>query len=63
MEIDNIRIEAYGDDFDLVVYAKFTDPNPNQILSQEYDYPMVVVKTDLKEMPKSVHLDVEYLNK
>lgn len=62
VEIDNLRIEPYGDEFDLVVYAKFTDPNPNQILSQEYDYPMVVVKTDLKEMPKSIHLDVEYIN-
>lgn len=62
VEIDNIRMEPYGEDFDLVVYAKFTDPSPNEILSQEYDYPMIVVKTDLKEMPKSIHLDVEYLN-
>lgn len=62
VEIDNIRMEAYGEDFDLVVYAKFTDPNPNEILFQEYDYPMIVVKTNLKDMPNSIHLDVEYLN-
>lgn len=62
VNIDKIRMEAYGEEFDLVVYAKFSDPNPNEIQSQAYDYPMIVVETNLKEMPNSIHLDVEYIN-
>lgn len=62
VELDSIKTESYGEDFDLVVYAKFTDPSPNEILSQEYDYPKIVVKTNLKDLPKSIHLDVEYIN-
>lgn len=62
VEIDSIKTEAYGEEFDLIVHAKFSDPNPNEILSQEYTYPRIVVKTNLKELPKSIHLDVEYLS-
>lgn len=62
VDIDSIKTEAYEDGFDLIVYAKFKDPNPNEILSQEYDYPMIIVKTNLNELPNSIHLDVEYVN-
>ncbi len=62
VEIDKILKEKYNKDvFDLIVYAKFTDPNPNEIVEQEYDYPYVVVKTNLNEMPEEVHLDIEYI--
>lgn len=62
VEIDKILKEKYNKDvFDLIVYAKFTDPNPNEIVDQEYDYPYVVVKTNLNEMPEEVHLDIEYI--
>lgn len=61
VEIVQIVKEKYNKDvFDLIVYAKFTDPDPNEIVEQEYDYPYVVVKTNLKDMPEEVHLDVEY---
>ena len=46
--------------YDLVVYAKFTDPDPDEIVDQEFDYPFVVIKTNLKDMPEEVHLDIEY---
>lgn len=63
VDIDKIVKEKYGkDDFDLVVYAKFTDPNPNEIVSPEYDYPYIIVKTNLKEMPQEIHLDIEYVD-
>lgn len=62
VDIDNIKMEPYGEEFDLIVYAKFTDPNPNEIQSQEYDYPMIIVETNLEQLPNSIHLDVEYLN-
>lgn len=62
VEIDNIRKEVYGEGkFDIVVHALFTDPDPNEIVTQEYDYPITVVKTELKQMPQAVHLDVEYV--
>lgn len=62
VDIESIDKEYYGEEkFDLIVNAKFIDPNPNEIVTQEYDYPMVVVKTNLKEMPQAVHLDIEYI--
>lgn len=61
VEIDQILKEEYSkEEFDIVIYAKFTDPDPNEIVEQEYDYPFIVVKTNLKTMPLEVHLDVEY---
>ena len=63
VEIDQIVKEKYTKDvFDIVVYAKFTDPDPNEIVEQEYDYPYIVVKTNLKNMPEEVHLDIEYVD-
>lgn len=61
VEIDQIVREKYSkDQFDIVVYARFTDPDLNEIVEQEYDYPYIVVKTNLKSMPEEVHLDIEY---
>ena len=61
VEIDKIIMEKYSKDiFDIIVYAKFADPDFNEIVEQEYDYPYIVVKTNLKTMPQEVHLDVEY---
>ncbi|MFA5577586.1 MAG: protease complex subunit PrcB family protein [Tissierellaceae bacterium] len=62
LEIDKIIKEKYSKDlFDITVYAKFTDPDIDEIVEQEYDYPYIVVKTNLKIMPQEVHLDIEYL--
>ena len=61
VEIDQVMKENYTKDiYDLVVYAKFTDPDPDEIVDQEFDYPFVVIKTNLKDMPEEVHLDIEY---
>lgn len=61
VEIDKITKEKYTKDvYDIVVYARFTDPDPNEIVDQEYDYPFIIVKTNLKNMPEEVHLDIEY---
>lgn len=63
VDIDKIVKESYEKDkYDLVVYAKFIDPNPNEIVSQEYEYPIIVVKTKLKFLPQAVHLDIEYVD-
>lgn len=61
VELDKIVKEQYSKEiFDIVVYARFTDPDINQIVEQEYDYPYIVVKTNLKNMPEEVHLDIEF---
>lgn len=61
VEIDEIAKENYTKDvYDLIVYAKFIDPDSDEIVEQEYDYPYIVVKTNLKNMPQEVHLDVDY---
>lgn len=62
VKIDKIVKEKYSKDiFDITVYAKFTDPDLNEIVEQEYDYPYIVVKTNLKVMPQEVHLDIDYI--
>lgn len=61
VDIEEITKEKYTKEiYDLVVYAKFIDPDPNEVVEQEYDYPFIVVKTNLKNMPEEVHLDIEY---
>lgn len=63
VDIDKIVKEQYDkDNYDLIVYAKFIDPSPGEMVPQEYEYPVIVVKTNLKTMPQAVHLDVEYVN-
>lgn len=61
VDIEGMTKEKYTKEiYDLVVYAKFMDPDPNEIVEQEYDYPFIVVKTNLKNMPEEVHLDIQY---
>lgn len=63
VDIEKIVKESPSKDkFDIVVYAKFIDPDPNEILPQEYDYPFIIVKTNLKSMPENIHLDIEYVD-
>lgn len=62
VEIDKISQEKKDKDkFDILVLAKFKDPNPDEVLSQEYDYPYTIVKTKLKKMPGKVHLNIDYI--
>ncbi len=62
VEIDKISQEKKDKDkFDILVLAKFKDPNPDEVLSQEYDYPNTIVKTKLKKMPEKVHLNIDYI--
>lgn len=63
VDIENIVKQNYSkDQYDLIVYAEFIDPRPNEVLEQEYDYPYIIVKTNLKTMPQQVHLDIKYLD-
>jgi hypothetical protein len=61
VEVDKIiREKKTKDDFDLVVYAKFKDPDPNDIVAQGFTYPFTIVKTNLNKMPESINLEIEY---
>ena len=63
VNIDKIGMEKHNKtEFDIRVYAIFTDPDINEIVEQEYDYPYIVAKTNLKNMPEEVHLEVDYGN-
>ena len=61
VELIEINKENHSDGgFELAIQVNFIDPDLNEIVEQEYDYPYIVVKTNLKEMPQEVHLDVTY---
>ena len=61
VEIENIvKKRITKDEFELTVYAKFKDPDVNDIVSQGFTYPFAIVKTDLTKMPESIKLEVEY---
>lgn len=61
VNVDKIVIEQRAkDDFDLIVYAKFKDPDTNDIVAQGFSYPFTIVKTNLSKMPESIKLEVEY---
>lgn len=48
--------------FDLVVYAKYRDPKPDEVVAQVITYPYVVAISELKEMPETIKLEVEYID-
>ena len=60
VDIDKITKVKTDDHFNLVVYAEYKDPSPNQIVPQVITYPYIVVKTELTELPKQIKLEVEY---
>mgnify|MGYP001402968399 CR=1 FL=1 len=61
VQVDRIiKEERTKEDFDLIVYAKFKDPDVNDIVAQGFTYPFAIVKTNLKKMPESINLEIEY---
>ena len=55
-----VKDEKTEKEFGVVVHAKFKDPDPNEIVAQSFTYPFAIVKTNLKQMPDSIKLEVEY---
>ena len=60
VEIDKIEKIKENDSFKLVVYAKYKDPGPNEIVPQVITYPYTVAKTKLDKLPTSIKLEVIY---
>ena len=44
----------------LVVYAAFSDPSKKTAVSQIITYPVQAVRTDLKKLPDSIELRIQY---
>lgn len=60
VDIDKIEKIKEEDRFKLVVYAKFTDPKPGDVVTQAVTYPYIVVKTNLTELPYRIELKTRY---
>ena len=58
--IDKIEKIKTEDDYQLAIYAVFKDPKPDEIVAQKISYPFTIVKTDLKELPSKIKLEVLY---
>ncbi len=59
--IDKIEREKIQDGkYKLIVYAKFKDPKPDEIVQQVITYPFIIVKTNLDKLPDNIELEVEY---
>lgn len=58
--IDKIDMEKEEDKVKVVVYVKFKDPKPGDMVTQVVTYPYVVAKTNLKELPDKIELKVGY---
>lgn len=58
--IDKIEKIKTEEDYQLAIYAVFKDPKPDEIVAQKISYPFTIVKTDLKELPSKIELEVLY---
>lgn len=55
-----VKDQKSKEEFDLIVHAKFKDPDTNDIVAQSFTYPFAIVKTNLKNMPESIKLEIQY---
>ncbi|MBM7614252.1 protease complex subunit PrcB family protein [Alkaliphilus hydrothermalis] len=58
VDIEKIELVEEENESKLVVYAVFTDPKPDELVAQVITYPYAVAKTDLKELPQKIELQV-----
>ena len=58
--IDKMVVEEKEDDKNLIVYAKFDDPDKETPISQIITYPICIVKTDLSYLPDNIELRIQY---
>ena len=61
VDIDSIYTEEKDGKENLVVTADFRDPDKKTAISQIITYPVQVVKTDLKRLPDTIELRIQYV--
>ena len=60
VSVDKMSVEEKDGKSNLIVYALFEDPNKETPISQIITYPVCVVKTDLKTLPDTIELRIQY---
>lgn len=60
VSVSKITLEEKDGKKNLIVYAEFKDPDKKTALSQIITYPVAVVKTELKTLPDSIELRIQY---
>lgn len=60
VSVDRIMLEEKNGKSNLIVYALFEDPKKETAISQIITYPTAVVKTDLKTLPDTIELRIQY---
>ena len=60
VSVEKIELEKTTNGNNLVVYAAFSDPSKKTAVSQIITYPVQAVRTDLKKLPDSIELRIQY---
>lgn len=60
VSVEKIELEKTTNGNNLVVYAAFSDPSKKTSVSQIITYPVQAVRTDLKKLPDSIELRIQY---
>nr|WP_243153515.1 protease complex subunit PrcB family protein [Senegalia massiliensis] len=59
--IQSIEKKKNNGKFDLIVYAEYTDPKPDEIVPQVITYPTVIAETELEKLPEKIDLKTNYI--
>lgn len=60
VSVKKLVLEEKDGKENLIVYALFEDPQKQTAISQILTYPVRVVKTDLKSLPDTIELRIQY---
>lgn len=60
VSVKKLVLEEKDGKENLIVYALFEDPQKQTAISQILTYPVKVVKTDLKSLPDTIELRIQY---
>ena len=60
VSVKKLVLEEKDGKENLIVYALFEDPQKQAAISQILTYPVKVVKTDLKSLPDTIELRIQY---
>lgn len=60
VSVDRMALEEKDGKKKLIVYALFEDPQKETAISQIITYPICIVKTELKELPDTIELRIQY---
>ncbi len=59
VDIEKLELVKEEEETRLVVHAIFKDPKPDDIVTQSMTHPYVIVKTELKELPQKIDLEIK----